>query len=447
MRYIPNSSEERAKMLAEMGVASIEEFFTSIPEHLRLKQPLQLPAAYSEQDLIRFFKSLAARNADPNRTASFLGAGVYDHFRPVIIDTLISRSEFYTTYTPYQPEIAQGTLQAIYEFQTMLCQLTGMEVANASMYDGSTALAEAVLMASRITRRDKVFISQAVHPEYRAVVDTYLKHLGVTIETLPFNTNGQTTLSNSSIDDKTAAVIIQSPNFFGCLEELTYAADVAHKLGALFVVVVAEPISLGLLRPPGECGADIVVGEGQPFGIAPSFGGPYLGFFASRTQYQRQMPGRLIGQAFDHNGRRGFVITLATREQHIRREKATSNICTNEGLFMLMATVYLATMGRRGLQEVAVQNLQKTAYAARTIDSLEGYSLLFNTPRFNEFVVKTPRPATEIVEKLLARNIIAGLPLARYYKDMTNALLVCVTERHSRAQIDELVVALRSAAV
>ncbi|MBI4850328.1 MAG: aminomethyl-transferring glycine dehydrogenase subunit GcvPA [Acidobacteria bacterium] len=443
MRYIPNSAEERAKMLAEMGVQSIEDFFTSIPAHLRLDKPLNLPPAYAESELIKFFKNLAARNIDPNSSTSFLGAGVYNHFRPVIIDTLISRSEFYTTYTPYQPEIAQGTLQAIFEFQSMICFLTGMEVANASMYDGSTALAEAVLMANRINRRKKVAISQALHPEYRQVLETYLKSTGMTLETIAFGTSGQTALDSLDINDQTTAVIIQSPNFFGSIEDLELAAEKAHKAGALLISVTTEPISWGLLRSPGDCGADIVVAEGQAFGIAPSYGGPYLGIFASRAQYQRQMPGRLIGQAQDTYGNRGFVITLATREQHIRREKASSNICTNQGLFMLMATVYLSTMGRRGLQEVALQNLQKAAYAAQAISSLEGYSLLFSAPRFNEFVVKTPRPAAEIVKSLTSHNIVAGLPLSNYYPDMTNALLVCVTEQNTRAEIDALVALLQ----
>ncbi len=443
MRYIPNSAEERAKMLAEMGVQSIEDFFTSIPAHLRLNKPLNLPPAYAESELIKFFKNLAARNADPNSTTSFLGAGAYNHFRPVIIDTLISRSEFYTTYTPYQPEIAQGTLQAIFEFQTMICLLTGMEVANASMYDGSTALAEAVLMANRINRRKKIIISQAVHPEYRAVLETYLKSTGLTLETAAFSTTGQTSLDGVEVDDQTAAIILQSPNFFGCVEDLALAAEKAHKAGALLISATTEPVSWGLLRSPGDCGADIVVAEGQAFGIAPSYGGPYLGIFASRTQYQRQMPGRLIGQAYDGEGNRGFVITLATREQHIRREKASSNICTNQGLFMLMATIYLTTMGRRGLQEVAMQNLQKASYAAQTISALDGYSLLFTAPLFNEFVVKTPHPAKEVAKKLLQSNIVAGLPLSQYYPDMTHALLVCVTEQNTKAEIDALVAALQ----
>jgi glycine dehydrogenase subunit 1 len=443
MRYIPNSAEERAKMLAEMGVQSIEDFFTSIPAHLRLEKPLNLPPAYAESELIKFFKKLAARNTDPNNTISFLGAGAYNHFRPIVIDTLISRSEFYTTYTPYQPEIAQGTLQAIFEFQSMICLLTGMEVANASMYDGSTAMAEAALMAHRITRRKKILVSQAVHPEYRAVLDTYLKSTGLVSETVAFSASGQTALDSINLDSEVAAVIVQSPNFFGCIEDMPAVAEAAHKAGALFISVTTEPISWGLLRSPGDCGADIVVAEGQSFGIAPSYGGPYLGIFASRSQHQRQMPGRLIGEAFDADGNRGFVITLATREQHIRREKASSNICTNQGLFMLMATVYLATMGKQGLQEVAKQNLQKAAYAAKAISELDGYSLLFSAPRFNEFVVKTPKPATEIMEKLLSQNIIAGLPLSNYYPDMTHALLVCVTEQNTKADIDQLVAALK----
>jgi glycine dehydrogenase subunit 1 len=426
-----------------MGVQSIEDFFTSIPEHLRLDKPLNLPPAYAESELIKFFKKLSSKNSDPNSTISFLGAGAYNHFRPVVIDTLISRSEFYTTYTPYQPEIAQGTLQAIFEFQSMICFLTGMEVANASMYDGSTALAEAVLMSNRINRRKKVVISQAVHPEYRQVLETYLKSTDLTLETLPFGTSGQTTLDAIEADNETTAIIIQSPNFFGSIEDLEAASEKAHKAGALLISVTTEPISWGLLRSPGEAGADIIVAEGQAFGIAPSYGGPYLGIFASRSQYQRQMPGRLIGQAQDSEGNRGFVITLATREQHIRREKASSNICTNQGLFMLMATVYLSTMGRRGLQEVATQNLQKAAYAAQAISSLEGYSLMFSAPTFNEFVVKTPRPAAEIVKDLASRNIIAGLPLSKYYPDMTHALLVCVTEQNTKAEIDALIAALQ----
>lgn len=442
MRYIPNSLQERAKMLEDMGLKSVDELFTSIPEHLRLTDPLNIPAAYAETDLIRFFKKLSARNADPNRTTSFLGAGAYDHFRPVIVDTLISRSEFYTTYTPYQPEIAQGTLQAIFEFQTMICQLTGMEVANASMYDGSTAMAEAALMSHRITRRKKVIVSQAVHPEYREVLHTYLKDSSMVIEQLPFTNSGQTALDSLQLDKDTAAVIVQSPNFFGCVEELEEFANKVHAAGALLIAVFTEAVSLGLLRSPGDCGADIVVGEGQSFGIPPNYGGPYLGIFASRNQHQRQMPGRLIGQAYDTEGNRGFVITLATREQHIRREKASSNICTNEGLFMLIATIYLATLGRRGIQDVAKQSLQKAVYAKKAIAEKEGYSILFSAPHFNEFVIKTPRPATEIVDELLDKNIIAGLPLSRFYPDMTNALLVCFTEQHNKSQIDEFIAAL-----
>lgn len=446
MRYIPNSAEERAKMLEEIGVSSVDEFFTSIPEHLRLKEMLKLPAAYSEPDLIRFFKELAAKNYDPNRTASFLGAGAYDHFRPVIIDTIISRSEFYTTYTPYQPEIAQGTLQAIFEYQTMICQLTGMEVANASMYDGSTALAEALLMAVRITKRRKVLLPEALHPEYRQVVETYMKRAGVEWDYVPFSNSGRTVPDSIPTDVGTAAVVIQSPNFFGSIEDVRAIAERAHSSGSLLIVVVAEAMSLPLLVSPGECGADIVVGEGQSFGVPVGFGGPYVGFFASKTQYQRQMPGRLIGQAYDSTGKRGFVITLATREQHIRREKASSNICTNQGLCMLMSTVYLATMGRRGLREVAEQNVAKAQYAAREIAALNGYSLVFDAPFFNEFVVRTPIPADEVVEKLQSRDLLAGVALGRYYPQMAHCLLVCVTEQNTRVQIDRLVSGLRELA-
>ncbi|MCS6885540.1 MAG: aminomethyl-transferring glycine dehydrogenase subunit GcvPA [Acidobacteriota bacterium] len=440
MRYVPNSAEERAKMLEEIGVTSIEELFSSIPEHLRLKKLLDLPPARSEAELIIFFKEVAAKNAN---LVSFLGAGVYNHFRPIIIDTIISRSEFYTTYTPYQPEIAQGTLQAIFEYQTMICQLTGMEVANASMYDGSTALAEALLMAVRITKRRKVLLPQALHPDYRQVVETYMKRGGIVYEYVPFSISGITNADAIAADTSTAAVVIQSPNFFGIIEDISAVAEKAHAAGSLLIAVVTEAISLALLKSPGECGADIVVGEGQSFGVPVGFGGPHVGFFASKTKFQRQMPGRLIGQAYDATGKRGFVITLATREQHIRREKASSNICTNQGLCMLMSTVYLATMGRRGLREVALQNVAKATYAARSIAELQGYKLMFDAPFFNEFVVKTPIPADQIVERLASEGILAGVALGRFYGGLENALLVCVTEQNTRQQIDDLIAGLR----
>lgn len=439
MRYIPNSPEERTQMLQEVGLNSAEELFDSIPKDLRLSRNLDTPAALSEIELLAGFERLSARNRGAGRT-SFLGAGAYQHYIPTIVDHIISRSEFFTAYTPYQPEISQGTLQVIFEFQTLVCQLTGMEVANASMYDGSTALAEAVLMAERVTKRRKVVGCGAIHPEYLEVVNTYVQHAGIDFVRAEVNSEtGQTASLDDLLDDKTAALVVQSPNFFGCIEDVAALAERAHAVGALLIVAITESISLGLLKSPGACGADIVVAEGQSFGVPLSFGGPYVGLFATREKYARQIPGRLVGEAYDKQGRRGFVLTLATREQHIRREKATSNICTNEGLIALAATVYLETMGRRGLQEVAQQCAQKTAYAAKRIGELEGFSVPFSGPRFNEFVVRAPVEAKSLLASLASeRNITGGLALSRYYKDRPNDFLVCVTEINSRAEIDAL---------
>ena len=433
-------------MLRQIGLSSPEELFHSIPEDLRLRGHLSTPAALSEMELLAGFEAMAEQNPAARRS-SFLGAGAYSHYIPTVVDAIISRSEFFTAYTPYQPEISQGTLQVIFEFQTLVCQLTGMEVANASMYDGSTALAEAVLMAERITRRSKIIAAGAVHPEYLEVVHTYVQHAGIDLEHAEFDsTSGQTPAAIlRGLDDQTAAVIVQSPNFFGCIEDVQTLSDAAHKAGALLIVAITEPVSLGLLKPPGACGADIVVAEGQSFGVPLSFGGPYLGLFATREKYARQIPGRLAGEAYDKQGRRGFVLTLATREQHIRREKATSNICTNEGLIALAATVYLETMGRRGLQEVAKQCVQKAAYAARKIGALEGFSFPFSGPRFNEFVVRAPVNARQLLERLAAeRNINGGLALSRYFTDRPNDFLACVTELNSRSEIDALVNGLAS---
>ncbi|HKQ53462.1 MAG TPA: aminomethyl-transferring glycine dehydrogenase subunit GcvPA [Pyrinomonadaceae bacterium] len=445
MRYIPNSPEERAEMLRGLGLDSAENLFDSIPADLQLRRPLQTPPAISEMELLAGFEELAARNTAARRP-SFLGAGAYSHYSPTVVDHLISRSEFFTAYTPYQPEISQGTLQAIFEFQTLVCQLTGMDVANASMYDGSTALAEAVLMAERVTRRKKVITSSAVHPEYLEVVDTYVQHYGIDFHRVP--TDEQTGLISAegldALDDQTAALVVQSPNFFGCVEDLCKLAERAHAVGALFIVAVTEAISFGFLRSPGACGADIVVAEGQSFGVPLSFGGPFVGLFATRDKFARQIPGRLVGEAYDKQGRRGFVLTLATREQHIRREKATSNICTNEGLIALAATIYMETMGRSGLQEVAAQCAQKAAYAARRAAELPGFSLPLNAPRFNEFVVRAPVEAKELLARLASeKNITGGLALSRYYPDRANDFLVCVTETNPRAEIDTLVAGLK----
>jgi glycine dehydrogenase subunit 1 len=445
VRYIPNSPEERQEMLRGLGLGSAEELFDSIPSDVLLKRPLDTPAALAESELLELFESMAAKNAAARRP-SFLGAGAYSHYAPTIIDSLIQRSEFFTAYTPYQPEISQGTLQAIFEFQTLVCQLTGMDVANASMYDGSTAMAEAVLMAERVTRKTRVLVSAAVQPEYLQVAETYVAHAGIELGRLEVDeASGRTSLDTAALEKDVAAVVIQSPNFYGCVEDLKAFADQVHASGALLVVVVTEAASLGLLRSPGACGADIVVAEGQSFGVPVSFGGPYVGLFATREKYARQIPGRLAGIAYDKQGRRGFVLTLATREQHIRREKATSNICTNEGLIALAATIYMTALGRRGLQEVAEQCAQKAAYARRQIEALEGFSLPYSAPVFNEFVVRAPSDAAALLRRLAeSHNVTGGLALSRYSPERPNDFLVCVTETNKRADIDALVAGLKA---
>ena len=444
MRYIPNSPEERSEMLAVLGLHSADELFRSIPAEVRLGRMLDITDPLAESEVIAGMEAMAAKNTAATKS-SFLGAGVYSHFSPTIVDHLIQRSEFFTSYTPYQPEISQGSLQYIFEFQTLVCQLTGMEVANASMYDGSTAMAEAYLMAQRVTRRDKIVVAETVHPEYREVAKTYTQHGAAEIVEVNFDESTGRIGDLSALDDKTAALVVQSPNFFGCVEDLRALADAAHAVGALLVVVVTEAISLGLLRSPGACGANIVVGEGQSWGIPMGYGGPHVGLFATQEKFVRQMPGRLCGVAYDKNGNRGFVLTLSTREQFIRREKATSNICTNQGLIALAATIYMETMGKKGLQEVAMQNAQKATYAAQHIAAIDGYSIPFSAPKFNEFVVRGPRPATEILETLRKGNgIIGGLALSKYYEGHDNDFLVCVTETNMRDQIDELIKSLKN---
>ena len=442
MRYIPNSPEERDEMLAVVGLKTADELFRSIPANVQLNRDLKITEPLAESEVIAAMETMAAKNT-ATKKPSFLGAGVYSHFSPTIVDHLIQRSEFFTSYTPYQPEIAQGTLQYIFEFQTLVCQLTGMEVANASMYDGSTAMAEAYLMAQRVTRRDKIVVAKSVHPEYRDVATTYAQHGDTEIVEIGFDEATGRVSGLETLDDKTAALVVQSPNFFGCIEDLKSLADAAHAVGALFVVVVTEAISFGLLKTPGECGADIVVGEGQSWGVPMGFGGPHVGLFATQEKFVRQMPGRLCGVAYDKNGNRGFVLTLSTREQHIRREKATSNICTNQGLIALAATIYMETMGKKGLQEVAMQNAQKSAYAKDQIAGIDGYEIAFSSPAFNEFVVRGPRAAAEILESVRTDGgIIGGLALSKYYTGHDNDFLVCVTETNSREQIDALVEAL-----
>lgn len=440
MRYLPKSDRDRQEMLATLGAASADDLFGCIPAAVRLNRPLDLPAALSEPEILETFRRFAAENAADS--LRLLGAGAYDHFRPVVIDSLISRGEFLTAYTPYQAEISQGTLQSIFEFQTLMCQLTGQEVANASMYDGATALAEALLMAIRITGRSRVLLPRSVHPEYREVLRTYLRGQSLEVVEVPFQDSGQVDAAalEKALNDQTAAVALQSPNFFGCLEDIPAAAELAHRYGALCVAAVNEPVSLGLVRPPAE--ADIVALEAQPLGLPPSYGGPYAGVIACKQQFVRSLPGRLAGQTTDRDGRRGFVLALATREQHIRREKATSNICTNQALCALAVTIFLCVYGKEGLRELASQNLAKAHYLADQLRKTPGVRLPFSAPFFNEFVIELESDAARIHRELLQQKIVAGVPLARWYPERKNALLLCVTETAKRADLDRFVSAL-----
>jgi glycine dehydrogenase subunit 1 len=444
MRYIPNTEADRRQMLEAIGVGAVGELFADVPEALRLTRPLKIPPALAEADVVKRLRALAARNADTERYNSFLGAGCYDHFSPAIIGHLVLRGEFLTAYTPYQPEISQGTLQALFEYQTLVCQLTGMEVSNASMYEGASATAEAILMAHRITGRTEVVVARAVHPEYRQVARTYTAQVGLVFHEAAVAETGATDLdaATRACGPQTACLVVQSPNFFGGVEDVAALAEAAHTVGALCLVVVAEPIALGLLKSPGECGADLVSGEGQGLGPGLNYGGPALGFLATRDQYVRHMPGRLVGQTVDREGRTGYVLTLATREQHIRREKATSNICTAESLMALMASIYLVSLGPQGLREVALQNLRKAAYAKDRLAKVPGCALRFRGPTFNEFLVRTQKKPAALLAKLRTQQIIGGLELGRCYPDLADCLLVCVTEQKTRADIDALCAAL-----
>jgi glycine dehydrogenase subunit 1 len=436
MRYLPKSPAERQKMLAEIGAASIEDLFAVIPAEYRLDRDLDVPRQQAESEIVDYFRAAANKNAIGY--ASFLGAGAYRHYRPVIIDSLVQRGEFLTSYTPYQAEITQGTLQAIFEFQTMIAELTGMDVANASMYDGSTGAAEAVMMAVRVTGRHKAVVAATVHPEYREVLATYAKHQGLPSTLVPYNREtGRVDLAvlESAVTNETAAVLVQSPNFFGVIEDIPAIAAIAHAKGALLIVSIAEAVSLGVVRPPVE--ADIVSMEAQSFGVALSYGGPYCGVIAAKEQYLRQMPGRLVGQTVDGNGNRGFVLTLATREQHIRREKATSNICTNQALVALMATIFLTVYGKEGIRELAEHNMAKAAYAAEALAAQPGAKLLFSgAPRFHEFVLGTVEAPSHWNQRLMDEKIVGGLELSRWYPELGNATLWCATEMITREQID-----------
>jgi glycine dehydrogenase subunit 1 len=431
LRYLPKSDSERREMLVACGVESPEDLFAHLPEAVRLKQPLHLAPGISEYEIVDYFRQRGDENA--NGYASFLGAGVYRHYRPVLVDTVVARGEFLTSYTPYQAEISQGTLTTIFEFQTMICQLTGMDLANASMYDGSTAVAEAALMSARLTSKGGLLVARTLHPEYQEVLQTYAKNQGMPITEFDYDPEtGAADLDDlgRKINDLTAAVVVQSPNFFGVVEDVKRAAAIAHRRGALLVMGFAEAVSLGILEPPV---ADIVAGELQSFAISPSYGGPYAGIIATREKFARQMPGRLVGETTDTHGHRAFCLTLATREQHIRREKATSNICTNQALIALMATVFMSVYGKQGLRELAEQNLAKAHYLAGKLKPR------FSGPFFNEFVVSTgSRSPEEINALLLDRKIIGGLPLRRFYPELSDAMLLCATEMSRRDEMDKL---------
>ncbi|WP_407307486.1 aminomethyl-transferring glycine dehydrogenase subunit GcvPA [Desulfosporosinus sp. SB140] len=442
MNFVPNTDSQKERLLARIGVKSVEDLFADVPQEVRLNRPLDIRGGMSEQELVKHVKRLADQNKTVEEYISFLGAGAYEHYIPSFVDQLLLRSEFYTAYTPYQPEISQGTLQAIYEYQTLVCELTGMDVANASMYDGASALAEAALMACDATRRNKVLVMQTVHPEYRDVLKTYLPPRGVELIEIP-SKDGVTDMAalEAKLQEGIAGVLVQTPNFFGNIGEAEEITLAAHAKGALMVMSV-NPVSLGLLKTPGECGADIVVGEGQAFGNPLNFGGPYLGFLACRDKYVRRMPGRIVGATTDKNGKKGYVLTLQAREQHIRREKATSNICSNEALCALAFTMHLSALGKTGLTELAYLNLQNAHYAAREIAKVPGMSLAFQQPFFHEFVVKTTIEPAKINESLLKDRIIGGLDLARFYPELDHHLLFCVTETKCKAEIDRLVARL-----
>ena len=436
--FLPLTEEERREMLQEIGVSAVDDLFQDIPREVKLEKPLELAPALSEREALKHLEALASKNRNTWECASFLGGGIYDHFIPSIVKHVTGRSEFYTAYTPYQAEISQGMLQAIFEYQTLICQLTGMDLANASLYDGATAVAEGALMACSVTRRGKVLVSRSVSPFSREVLRTYFAPRGIELVEIPLH-EGKTDLEQAEahLGRDTAALVLQTPNFFGLLEEMEQAAELAHGQGALLVAAV-DPISLPLVQAPAEYGADIAVGEGQGLGTPPSFGGPLLGFLSAREQYLRNIPGRIVGETADTGGNRGFVLTLQTREQHIRRERATSNICTNEALIALAAAVHMAALGPQGMYRVAEACLKKAYYAREQMAS-QGFEIPFGGVYFKEFPVKLPWEVSRLNQKLMEKNIFGGLDLGRYYPELENTALFCVTENRTRAEIDALV--------
>ncbi len=440
MPYLPHGNDDIKQMLKKIGVDRFEDLLKNIPEVLKGNVSLDLPDALSELEIQQEMHTLLAKNTACHQTISFLGAGAYDHFIPTVVDFIISRPEFATAYTPYQAEVSQGTLQAMYEFQSLICELTGMDVSNASMYDAATAMSEAVLMAKSIKRKKaEIIVSEAIHPLYRKTLETYAESLNVDLVYCPVkNDRTDSGALRSLFTDNTAALIVQSPNFFGCIEDTTTFSENAHAHDALFIQGV-DPISLAILKTPGEADADIAFGEGQSLGNHLNFGGPYLGLFAAKQEYVRKMPGRIAGMTEDMDGNRGYVLTLQTREQHIRREKATSNICSNEALCALAATVYLALMGKSGLKQVAELSLQKAHYLQEKICGLPGFSAANDTPFFKEFVINTPVPAKEIITQALDSAIYAGIDMGTYFPDRKNQLLIAVTEKRTKAEMDKFV--------
>ncbi len=437
-RYLPMTEQDQKEMLDVIGVSTIDELFSDIPEKVRFQGLYNIKEAKSEAALMKELTILASKNKDTLSNVSFLGAGVYNHYKPVIVDHVISRSEFYTAYTPYQPEISQGELQAIFEFQTMIAELTGMDLANSSMYDGGTALAEAGMLAAGHTRRKKLLVSGALHPEYKDVVKTYADGQSVEVVVVPTK-DGVTDIEalKGLMDDSVAAVIAQYPNFFGQIEDIKTIGEIAHEHKGLFIVS-ANPLALGVLTPPGKLGADIVAGDAQVFGIAEAFGGPHCGFFAVTKALMRKVPGRLVGETVDGEGRRGYVLTLQAREQHIRRDKATSNICSNQALLALAASVAMTALGKQGVQEMAKQNIVKTRYAKNAFEAA-GFTVAYQGSHFNEIVVKTNKSVTEINKGLIEKGIIGGFDLGRVYPGLENHALIAVTELRTKEEIDTLV--------
>lgn len=439
MSYISLSNNDLKEMLAAIGITSIKELFSSIPADIQLNRDLNVPGPLTEVEVIAYFETLANKNSSRD-ILSFLGAGAYSHVIPSVIDYLSQRGEFVSPYTPYQPEVSQGTLQTIFEFQTLICQLTGLDIANASLYDGASGAAEAVLMAHRLRSKPKVLVAKSLHPQYRETIQTYVNNLHLNIEEIGYDESGcidQEKLKDS-IDEKTSTVVFQSPNFFGVIEDTRKISETAHRYNALSTAVITEPVSLGILEAPGSLGADIVTGETQSFGIPLSFGGPYLGFMSCRKEFIRQFPGRIAGETHDVEGKRGYVLTLSTREQHIRRERATSNICTNQALCALRATMFLETLGQEGFKELAWQNLQKANYAKEKFSQIKGISLKFSGNIFNEFVCEFSKPWMDIEAALLEKKIIMGYGLESEFPELKNCAVICVTETHKKEDIDRL---------